>query len=373
MSKLDRIIFRLQHYKLTRNTVDWTKTTSDHAAVIATLKHEVKAKARNEHIKLDNDIIKNHEYFTEINNYLIEQLSTAQHMNPHSKLDFAKMTIRTKTIEIMQRNKKKLVSELHELNEEIIKNNDLLTRYTDPQSQQILLHDLEELKSKKEIILQKQGEKLAHFAKARWYNDGEKSNKYFLNLLKRRASTNEMTRLSLNGRIIEDDSQIRETVTNFYGRLYNNTETINIDNNLFDHMFKVENTQNTALSLPVTKEELWANLKNARATTPGPDGLSNTYLKKLWHVQGDLLANAWTYSIQINELPPSHKQSLLRLIPKSGKDLSDLKNWRPITLSNCDHKLITKTYNQRLLNTISTYITPIQTAYVKGRNISDNL
>jgi hypothetical protein len=50
-----------------------------------------------------------------------------------------------------------------------------------------------------------------------------------------------------------------------------------------------------------------------------------------------------------------------------------LKNWRPITLSNCDHKLITRTYNQRILNAISDHIIPTQTAYIKGRNIADNL
>jgi hypothetical protein len=69
----------------------------------------------------------------------------------------------------------------------------------------------------------------------------------------------------------------------------------------------------------------------------------------------------------------SHQKSYLRLIPKPGKDKKELKNWRPITLSNCDHKLITKTYNSRLLKIITDYVTPTQTAYIKGRNIADNL
>ena len=88
---------------------------------------------------------------------------------------------------------------------------------------------------------------------------------------------------------------------------------------------------------------------------------------------GPLILNAWKYSIAIGELTISHKYSILRLIPKPGKDQRDLKNWRPITLSNCDHKLITKTYNTRILNAIKSHITPTQTAYLKGRNISDNL
>jgi hypothetical protein len=72
-------------------------------------------------------------------------------------------------------------------------------------------------------------------------------------------------------------------------------------------------------------------------------------------------------------MAPSHLKSYLRLIPKANKDSKHLKNWRPITLSNCDLKIITKAYNNRLISILSNYITTTQTAYVKNRNISDNI
>ena len=65
--------------------------------------------------------------------------------------------------------------------------------------------------------------------------------------------------------------------------------------------------------------------------------------------------------------------SFLRLIPKAGKDLKKLTNWRPITLSNCDHKLITKTYAIRMSEKVSSVIAARQTAYLKGRQINDNI
>ncbi len=373
MSKLDRILVRLQHFTLVETFTDWTITTSDHAAVISVMKHADKIRNRNEHVKLDNTIITSPESFMEVNNYLLEQLASAQHMDPHTILEFAKMTLRTKVLEIMKRNKKRQILELAELNKDIKTNTELLTRHSDTNSQNILLHELEQLNSQKQALLQTQGLKLAQFAKTRWYNDGEKSNKYFLNLLKRRADRNEMNKLIVDGAALDDESEIRQAVTSFYSQLYNDNEAIEIDSTLFDNMFKVNDLQNAELSKPITKEELWFNLKSIRATTPGPDGISNTYIKKFWHIFGDLLVNAWNYSISTNELPPSHKTSLLRLIPKSGKDTTEIKNWRPITLSNCDHKLITRTYNNRILKIITNYITPTQTAYIKGRNIADNL
>ena len=82
---------------------------------------------------------------------------------------------------------------------------------------------------------------------------------------------------------------------------------------------------------------------------------------------------AWNNSLTTNKLPPSHKTSLLSLIPKRDKDTTLIKNWRPITLSNCDHKPITRLYNNRILKAIKNAITCTKTAYIKGFNISDNL
>jgi hypothetical protein len=47
-------------------------------------------------------------------------------MDPHTKLEFAKMLIRTKTLEINKRNIKRVFSELKELNEDIDRNTNLL-------------------------------------------------------------------------------------------------------------------------------------------------------------------------------------------------------------------------------------------------------
>ena len=61
------------------------------------------------------------------------------------------------------------------------------------------------------------------------------------------------------------------------------------------------------------------------------------------------------------------------MIPKAGKDLKLLTNWRPITLSNCDHKIFTKLYANRICDRIAGSIEENQTAYLKGRLINDNV
>jgi Reverse transcriptase (RNA-dependent DNA polymerase) len=210
-------------------------------------------------------------------------------------------------------------------------------------------------------------------AKTRWYNEDERSNKYLLNLLKRNNESSEMSKLNINGIVTTIETEIRKGVTEFYIELYNNDNNIDIDNDFLNVMFTVQQHFQDNIHAPITLDEMWNTIKSIRATTPGPDGISNLYIKKLWYILGPIILEAWNYSITTNNLPPSHKTSLLRLIPKRDKDTTLIKNWRPITLSTCDHKLITRLYNNRILKAIEKEITNTQTAYIKGRNISDNL
>jgi hypothetical protein len=67
----------------------------------------------------------------------------AVNMNPHMKLEFAKMTIRTKAIEISMRMRRNENNELRDLNDQIIQNSELLKRYTDENSLNIITRELE--------------------------------------------------------------------------------------------------------------------------------------------------------------------------------------------------------------------------------------
>ncbi len=51
-------------------------------------------------------------------------------------------------------------------------------------------------------------------------------------------------------------------------------------------MFVVDEDQNQAINSEITLRELWLILKPLKATTPGPDGISKTYLKKLFDIMG---------------------------------------------------------------------------------------
>jgi len=52
--------------------------------------------------------------------------------------------------------------------------------------------------------------------------------------------------------------------------------------------------------------------------------------------------NLLNHSYQTGTLPPLQTQSLISLLPQSGKDVLSINNWRPISLMNVDYKITAK-------------------------------
>ena len=119
MSKLDRVYTRLEGYELKDTSTNWSYTQSDHACVKVTLVHREHKFHRNEHIKLDDKVVTDKDNLLVLREYLIAQLDSACNMAPHMRLEFAKMTIRTKALEIMAKLRKKENEKLAECNTEI--------------------------------------------------------------------------------------------------------------------------------------------------------------------------------------------------------------------------------------------------------------
>ena len=82
--------------------------------------------------------------------------------------------------------------------------------------------------------------------------------------------------------------------------------------------------------------------------TPGTDGLPCEFYKVFWNDFGEILINALNHSFETGMPSISQRRGIVKLIPKKDVDLKLIKNWRPITLLNCDYKIATKAIASRI-------------------------
>ena len=117
----------------------------------------------------------------------------------------------------------------------------------------------------------------------------------------------------------------------------------------------------------VTEAEIIITLRKCSPhTAPGPDGIPMKLFKVFRRSFAPILAKVFS-AIQAPPLENSSKA----LLPKPGNSLY-VANTRPITLLGTDYRVLTRCLGARLGDILPTLIDPVQTAFLKGRNIGDS-
>ena len=111
----------------------------------------------------------------------------------------------------------------------------------------------------------------------------------------------------------------------------------------------------------------------ASEKTPGSDGLPCEFYKVFWNDLAEILLNALNFSFETGKLSISQRRGIVKLIPKKDAELILIKNWRPLTLLNCDYEIASKAIARRIKTFLPKQITDDQTGILKGRCISENI
>ena len=114
-----------------------------------------------------------------------------------------------------------------------------------------------------------------------------------------------------------------------------------------------------------------ASLKSMKdGSAPGCDGIPTEFYKVFWNQLKKPLLECINCSFQSDILSPSERIGIISLFHK-GKELSrdDLDNWRPISLTNIDYKIIAKILSVRLNSVLEKMIGKQQKGFMKGRQI----
>ena len=211
-----------------------------------------------------------------------------------------------------------------------------------------------------------------------WSEEYEKSSSFFFNLEKRNFCKKNISRLKLdNGEETRDHNKIMEAAKDFYQELYSESE---IDETMFNFFTinesipKLSEKDKTSCEGKITLPEIKKVINTFKMNkTPGNDGIPVAFYVKFWLNLKISMQESFNYSYETGLLSNSQRQAIITLLEKSGKNRLLLKNWRPISLLNCDYKILTKCIAERLKKVIPTIIHHNQTGFVKGRNMSDSL
>ncbi len=214
-------------------------------------------------------------------------------------------------------------------------------------------------------------------SKIKWTNEGERSTKFFFNLEKSRQSSNVIRQLKdEHGALKTLDNEILQIGTKFYDKLFETKNISQQDINDFLNDTEFENVlterQKLECDEPISEKEITNVIKNLKTEkSPGCDGITPEFYKKYWNKIKHLFMNMIEETYRKGILPYTLRKAIVALLYKKG-DKTLLKNYRPISLTNYDYKIICFALANRLQKVLQDIIHPDQTGYIKKRYIGTN-
>ncbi|KAL0433843.1 UNVERIFIED_CONTAM: hypothetical protein Slati_2718600 [Sesamum latifolium] len=107
-------------------------------------------------------------------------------------------------------------------------------------------------------------------------------------------------------------------------------------------------------------------------STAGPDGFSAHFYQSCWDIIGKDLHDAVSDFFLGASPPKNFTTTTIVLIPKTEAPAT-WKDFRPISLCNVTGKILSKIVNNQMASLLPKIISPLQSGFVQGRMISDNI
>ena len=213
-------------------------------------------------------------------------------------------------------------------------------------------------------------------SKVQYLENNERPTRFFLRKEKKSATDKFIKSLrNENGDSITTNNGIQKECVNFYKSLYSDKD---IDPTIDDYFLADipslnEDSSNLCegdLTLGECNEALKLMLNHK---SPGPDGLPKEFYAFAFPFIGKSYVKLMNRCLSEGTLPLSLRQCYITLLCKDKTKADLLTNWRPISLLNCDYKILSKVLSLRLRRVIGEIVHQDQTCSVPGRSIQDNV
>ncbi len=346
---------------------------SDHSIVQIEFNSEIQERGRG-FWKFNTSLLHDKDFVDGMNETIQNSINSYAHENDDFQMELLKYEVTRYSMEFSKRRARSKRNILDVLDKKIQRLHGSLHKESDQYKIDKINRDLEMTNNERETIISEKTKGSMFRCKTRWYEYGEKSSKYFFNLEKFNFNKKIMKSTYLSdGTLTRDPNKILKAQNEFYRKLYTSDENVK---------FNMKNTTGTKISdidkmtleMDFTIEELSKALKTMpNNKSPGCDGLPTEFYKFFWSKIKHVVFNAMKFAYEKGELHISARRGVITLIPKKSKDVNLLKNWRPLTLLNCDYKIVAKLLALRLKDKLLKLIHSDQTGFLKNRFIGENI
>ena len=376
-----RIFCRLDYFLISENILNCVEKSdiktgykSDHSVVTLNINLSTTAKGPGV-FKINNSILLDTEYQSNIRNSITDIVEINKETNPNTLWELIKGTIRNESIRYSTLKKKQQKLREDEIKKALEQLENNLQNHTDDPNIEEITKSITNLKEELNEIVEHKINGFIIRSKAEIAEYNEKGSKYFSSLERKKAEKKTINQLNINGKLSTNQEDIFKELKRFYSKLYDRKECSSSSQNFFRHdINKLNQTEKESCEGILTEFECaQALLSMKNGKSPGSDGITTEFYKIFWPDIKLHLLNSLNYSYQNNKLTELQSQSLITLLPKTGKDIKNVENWRPISLLNIDYKIATKTLANRMKAILDSIISREQTGFMKGRYIGENV
>ena len=209
-------------------------------------------------------------------------------------------------------------------------------------------------------------------SRVQWLKLGDQNTNYFHKEVKARNARNAIKIItSGNGCRIEDSVAIKEEAVRYFKDILcvDGPRSAEYSTDGFVWSQQHLNILNGEISHEEVKMAMFSIDDNK---APGPDGFSARFFKATWSIIGSDVVDAVISFFKSGSMLLEINCTIIALVPKVPNPES-MNDYRPISCCNTVYKCISKIIAARFNQCIPEIISPAQSAFVKGRNIADNI
>lgn len=233
------------------------------------------------------------------------------------------------------------------------------------------MEDLEILMNKEELMW-------AQKARSKWVVLGDRTMRYFQTIVKQRKARNRILQLkTANGNVSDNPGDIENTLVthfrhSFEGSVPRDLESILEELNPLP-IPKLYKQQLALLNKPITNEEIeHIVFQLGPHKVPGSDGILAFIYQEYWSIVRPNILNTIHAFFHSGSILKTLNHTCITLIPKVSFP-DEVSHFWQVSLCSVIYKVISKLLVNRLKPLMDNLITPFQNAFIRGRNIFDNI